>query len=176
MEPVFLSFNISKNNGTDFPPFRVQLEIREDINSQTQDLRNENTSKMQLPVSSFPGNGSSNRFSVNPVERTQNSSHKPKDLVKETNNSSEVGNEVAGSSAGAGNDAARNESTGNGTLENQNVENQNVENQNIETGIPKNESNGYGIPENKSLEDDILENKSTGNKVLENEDMCKNAL
>ncbi|HII92572.1 MAG TPA: hypothetical protein HA262_10515 [Methanosarcina sp.] len=76
LEPGFLSFNISKNNGTYFPLFRVQLEIREDINSQTQDLRNENTSKMQLPVSSFPGNGSSNWSSVNLVERAQNSSHK----------------------------------------------------------------------------------------------------
>jgi hypothetical protein len=176
LEPGFLSFNISKNNGTDFPPFRVQLEIREDINPRIQDLRNENTSKMQLSISSFPGNGSSNRFSVNPVERAQNSSHKPEDLVKETNNSSEVGSAGDGSSAGAGNDAARNESTGNGTLENQNVENQNVENQNIETGIPKNKGNGCGIPDNKSVENDILENKSTGNKVLENEDMCKNAL
>jgi hypothetical protein len=176
LEPGFISFNISKNNGTDFPPFRAQLETREDINSQTQDLRNENTSKMQLPIPSFPGDGSSNRFSVNPVERAQNRSHKPKDLVKEINNSSEVGNEVAGSSAGAGNDAARNESTGNGTLESQNAENQNVENQNIETGIPKNEGNGYGIPENKSLENDILENKSIGNKVLENKSIGNKVL
>lgn len=159
LEPGFLSFNISKNNSTDFPPFRVQVEIRGDINPRIQDLRNENTSKMQLPVSSFPGNGSSNRSSVNPVERTQESSHKPKNLVKETNNSSEVSDEVAGSIAGAGNGAARNESTGNGTLESQNVENQNVENQNIETGIPKNEGNGSEIPENKSVENDILENK-----------------
>lgn len=181
LEPGFLSFNISKNNGTDFPPFRVQLEIREDINSQTQDLRNENTSKRQLPVSSFPGDGSSNRSSVNSVERAQNSSHKLKDLVKEINNSSEVGNEVAGSSAGAGNGAARNESTGNGTLENQNLENQN-----IEMGVPKNKGNGCGIPENKSVENDIQESKSVGNdiqesksignKVLENEDVCKKAL
>ncbi|AKB81262.1 hypothetical protein MSBR3_0684 [Methanosarcina barkeri 3] len=146
LEPGFLSFNISKNNGTDFPPFRVQLEVREDINSQTQDLRNENTSKMQLPVSSFPGNGSSNRFSVNPVERAQNSSHKPEDLVKETNNSSEVGDEGAGSSAGAGNGAAGNESIGNGILESQNVESQNVENQNVKNQNVENQNLEMGIP------------------------------
>lgn len=40
LEPTFPLFNISKNNDTNFPPFRVQLEIRGDINPRIQDLRN----------------------------------------------------------------------------------------------------------------------------------------
>jgi len=175
LEPTFPSFNISKNNDTNFPPFRVQLEIRGDINSLIQDLRNENTSNTQLPISSFPGGGSFNLPSVKPDDRAENVSPKLKYLIKETNNNSEVGN--AGASNGtAGNESAENESIGNEISENKNLENEILENQSLEKGIPENKSNGYGVMENKSVENEVLEKESIGNRVLENESLCNEAL
>lgn len=72
LELTFPSFNISKNNDTNFPSFRVQLEIRGDISPRIQDLRNENTSNTQLQLSSSPGGGSSNLSSVNLDEKDEN--------------------------------------------------------------------------------------------------------
>lgn len=117
LEPTFPSFNISKNNDTNFPPFRIQLEIRGNINPQIQDMRNENTPKTQLPMYSSHGGGSSNLYSVNLDDRAENVFPKLTYLIK-TNNSSEVGN--AGVS---------NESAGDVTLENKNLENGILENQ-----------------------------------------------
>lgn len=92
LEPTFPSFNISKNNDTNFPPFRVQLEIRGDINPRIQDIRDENTPKTQLPMYSSHGSGSYNLSSVNLDDRAENVSSKLKYLIKETNNSSEIDN------------------------------------------------------------------------------------
>lgn len=164
LEPVFISLNVSKNNGTDFPPFLIQIEIQGDINPRILDLRNETTSKTQLPISSSPGGGSSNLPSVNLDDRAENVSLELQDLIKETNNSSEVGN-------AAGNGTAGNESVGN-----KSAGNMTSENKNLEKGVPENESTGYGILENKSVENEVLENESIGNGVLENESACNEAL
>lgn len=170
LEPTFPSINISKNNDTNFPPFRIQLEIRGEINPRIQDLRSENTSKTQLPISSFPGGGSPNLSSVNLDERAENVSLELQDLIKENSNSSEIGN------AGGGNVTAGNESVGNVILEKQSLDNGILENQSLDNRIPENKSTVNGTLENKNLEDKVLENESIGNKVLENESMFNKAL
>ncbi|AKB51528.1 hypothetical protein MSBRW_2275 [Methanosarcina barkeri str. Wiesmoor] len=157
LEPTFLSFNISKNNDTNFPPFRIQLEIRGDINSRVQYLRDKNTSNPQLPTSKSRGGGSPNLSSVNLEDKAENDSLELQDLIKETNNSSEVGN------AGVGNASVGNAGVGNGTAGNESAENVTSENKNLENGIPENESNGYGILENKNVENEALENESNVN-------------
>ena len=136
LEPTFPSFNISKNNDTNYPPFRVQLELRGDINPRIQYLKNENTPNTQLPIYSSPGCGSFNLSSVNLDDRAENVSPKLKYLIKEINNSSEVDN-ASVSNGTAGNESAENESAGNESAGNVTLENKNLENK-----IPENESNG----------------------------------
>jgi hypothetical protein len=160
LEPTFPSFNISKNNDTDFPLLRVQLESRGEKIYPMQDLREENPSKTQLPISSSHDGSSSNLSSVNLDDRAENVSPELQGLIKETNNSSEVGN------AGAGNGTEGNESIGNGIMENKSVEN----------GIAENESTVNGTLENKNIENEVIEYENIGKRVLENESACNEAL